>query len=67
VLKNRLGLVKTQKVKWATVQNAAAGLSHAEIARACESAVKNAILGRRADVDTTELVHALQERRSAHG
>jgi SpoVK/Ycf46/Vps4 family AAA+-type ATPase len=66
VLKNRLGILKTKNVKWTTVQRAAAGLSHADIARACESAVKNAILGRRTHVDTTELVHALKERRSAH-
>lgn len=64
VLKNRLGLLKTPKVKWAVVQRAANGLSHAEIARACESAVKNAILSHRTHVDTIELVHALKERRS---
>jgi SpoVK/Ycf46/Vps4 family AAA+-type ATPase len=66
VLKNRLGLLRTPKVKWAIVQKAANGLSHAEIARACEGAVKNAILGHRTHVDTIELVHALKERRSAH-
>jgi SpoVK/Ycf46/Vps4 family AAA+-type ATPase len=65
VLKNRLGLLKTRNVKWSTIQKAANGLSHAEIARACESAVKNAILGHRTHVDTTELVHALKERRSS--
>jgi SpoVK/Ycf46/Vps4 family AAA+-type ATPase len=66
VLKNRLGLLKTPNVKWSTVQKAAAGLSHADITRACESAVKNAILGRRTSVNTTDLVHALKERRSVH-
>jgi SpoVK/Ycf46/Vps4 family AAA+-type ATPase len=66
VLKNRLGLLKTRDVKWAIVQKATAGLSHADIARACEIAVKNAILSHRTDVDTTELVLALKERRTAH-
>ena len=66
VLKNRLGLVKLGKVNWAAVQQAGTGLSHAEIARACENIVKNAILGHRTDVATTEIVHALKERRSAH-
>ena len=66
VLKNRLGLLRTKNVKWSTVQRAAVELSHADISRACESAVKNAILGRRTHVDTAELVHALKERRSAH-
>ena len=66
VLKNRLGLVKLGKVNWATVQQTATGLSHAEIARACENIVKSAILSHRTDVATTEIVHALKERRSAH-
>ena len=67
VLKNRLGLLKTVKVKWSTVQKAATDLSHAEIARACESAAKIAILSHRTHIDTTELVQALNERRSAQG
>jgi SpoVK/Ycf46/Vps4 family AAA+-type ATPase len=66
VLKNRLGLLKTRHIKWPTVQKAASGLSHAEIARACETTVKNAILGHRTHIDTTELVQALKERRAAH-
>jgi SpoVK/Ycf46/Vps4 family AAA+-type ATPase len=66
VLKNRLGLVKLKKVNWAAVQQAGTGLSHAEIARACENIVKNAILGHRTNVATSEIVHALKERRSAH-
>lgn len=65
VLKNRLGLLKTKQVKWTAAQRAATGLSHADIVRACESAVKNTILERRTDIDTRELVHALKERRSA--
>jgi len=67
VLKNRLGLLKTAKVEWSTVQKAATDLSHAEIARACESAAKIAILSHRTHIDTTELVQALNERRSAQG
>ena len=63
VLKNRLALLKTTTVKWATVQKATEGLSHAELARACENAVKNAILGRRTSLETAELVEALKERR----
>ena len=66
VLKNRLALLKTQKVKWAMVHRATEGLSHAELARACENAVKNAILGRRTGLETAEVVEALKERRSSH-
>jgi ATP-dependent 26S proteasome regulatory subunit len=66
VLKNRLGLLKTKGVNWTAVQKVAAGLSHADLARVCEVAAKNAILARRTHVETTELVHALKERRAAH-
>ena len=66
VLKNRLALLKTRNVNWSAVQRAANGLSHAEIARACEAAVKNAILAHRTTADTGEVVQALKERRSAH-
>jgi SpoVK/Ycf46/Vps4 family AAA+-type ATPase len=66
VIRNRLALLKTPKVKWVTVQRATEGLSHAELARACENAVKNAILERRTSLDTAEVVEALKERRSTH-
>jgi len=41
----------------------AEGLSHAEIARACEQAAKNAILRRSEVVEHDELIRALEERR----
>jgi len=63
VLKNRLSLVNTRNVNWTTVQRASNGLSHAEIARACETAVKNAIIAHRSHVETSEIVQALKERR----
>jgi SpoVK/Ycf46/Vps4 family AAA+-type ATPase len=66
VLRNRLALLKTPKVKWTTVQKATEGLSHAELARACENAVKKAILGRRTSLETAEVIEALKERRSSH-
>ena len=66
VMKNRLGLLRTNKVKWPLVQNAAKGLSHAEIVRACDGVVKDAILNRTTDVNTAKIVDALRDRRSAH-
>lgn len=66
VLRNRLALLKTPKVKWATVQKATEGLSHAELARASENAVKNAILAHRTSLETADVVAALKERRSTH-
>lgn len=66
VLKNRLALLKTTGVRWTAVQKAAEGLSHAELARASEHAVKNAVLARRTTLETAELVAALKDRRSTH-
>jgi ATP-dependent 26S proteasome regulatory subunit len=66
VLRGRLSLLKTDKVDWQRVLEAAEGLSHAELTRACEHAAKNAILSRRTRVDTSEVVEALAERRAAH-
>lgn len=67
VLRARLALLRTTTVNWEAALDAAHGLSHADITRACEAAAKNAILGRRTNVETGELVQALMERRSAQG
>jgi SpoVK/Ycf46/Vps4 family AAA+-type ATPase len=42
------------------------GLSHSDLARACEYAAKNAILQHLTRIDTGELVEALIERRTTH-
>jgi SpoVK/Ycf46/Vps4 family AAA+-type ATPase len=65
VLRSRLALLKTSRVNWKKVLSATKGLSHAELARACEHAAKDAILARRTTVETSELVAALMQRRSA--
>ena len=64
VMKGRLALLDTAQVEWPTVVAAAEGLSHAEIARACEQAAKNVILDRRTAIDTGALVSTLDERRA---
>ena len=66
VLRNRLALLKTSKVKWATVQKATEGLSHAELAHACDNALKSAFLEGRTSLETAAIVEALDERRSDH-
>ena len=65
LLRSRLALLKTSRVNWNKVLSATKGLSHAELARACEHAAKDAILARRTTVETSELVAALMQRRSA--
>jgi SpoVK/Ycf46/Vps4 family AAA+-type ATPase len=64
VMKGRLALLDTAQVEWPTVVAAAEGLSHAEIARACEQAAKNVILDHRTAIDTGALVSTLDERRA---
>jgi SpoVK/Ycf46/Vps4 family AAA+-type ATPase len=66
VMRTRLGLLDTSTVHWDTAAEAARGLSHAEIALACEQAAKNAILDHSTAVRDTELALALEERRGAH-
>jgi hypothetical protein len=48
------------------VVEAARGLSHSDVARACEQAAKDAILQHHTHIDTSELIQALSERCSTH-
>lgn len=66
VMQGRLALLDTAGVDWSAASRAAEGLSHAEIAMACEQAAKNAILDHTTSVRDAELVAALEERRSTH-
>ncbi|MGE6757007.1 AAA family ATPase [Corallococcus interemptor] len=66
VIRGRLALLDTSNIEWHTAARAAEGLSHAEIAMACEQAAKNAILDHTTAVRGSELVAALEERRSTH-
>lgn len=66
VIRGRLALLDTANVDWSAASKAAEGLSHAEIAMACEQAAKNAILDHTTSVRDAELVAALEERRSTH-
>jgi ATP-dependent 26S proteasome regulatory subunit len=67
VMAARLSLLDTSNVDWASVLAATEGLSHGELARACEHAAKDAILANRLHVSTQDLLHALAERRTAQG
>jgi SpoVK/Ycf46/Vps4 family AAA+-type ATPase len=67
VMRARLGLLDTSKLNWPEIVHAAGDLSHADLTRACELAAKLAILGHRRQLETSELVAALGERRAARG
>jgi SpoVK/Ycf46/Vps4 family AAA+-type ATPase len=66
VMRSRLALLNISAVDWSKAVEAAKGLSHSDITRACEHAAKNAILQHHTRIDTAELVEAFVERRATH-
>lgn len=66
VMKARLSLLDTSDIDWNRASTLAKGLSHAEIAMACQQAAKNAILEHSTAVRDSALGLALKERRGTH-
>ncbi len=62
VLQNNLASFDVRDMDWIAVVQAAEGLSSADMARACESAAKDAVLDDTLLVSTSSLVAALRER-----
>ena len=62
IVKSNLRPMKYPKIAWRQIEKAADKLSQAEIARAAEEAVKQAILQQRDSITTAELVGRLLER-----
>lgn len=65
VMKARLGPMG-KGIRWATLAPHAAGLSHAELVRAAETAAKQAIMRDDSQVTATDLEGALDARRAAN-
>lgn len=65
LIRSRLCLFGTSGMEWHRVVEAAEGLSHADISRACDSAAKRALLAHRREIGTDDLIAMLQERRNA--
>lgn len=61
----RLQGLKTEGLDWQAAVAAAQGLSYAEISKACEDAAKEAVLSDSHLIQTSDLLHALRDRRSA--
>jgi SpoVK/Ycf46/Vps4 family AAA+-type ATPase len=61
----KLGGFKTQDVAWTKVALRARGLSYADVTRACEDAIKDALIHGRTYVTNAELMSAIQERKAA--
>ncbi len=66
LIENRLGSFRQKKMRLETSAKMAESLSHAEIAQACDDAIKETILADRKIVTATLLKQMLQERRSAY-
>jgi SpoVK/Ycf46/Vps4 family AAA+-type ATPase len=63
-LRSRLATMASSTSNWKTLAKSASGLSYADIVRACDDAVKEAVLDDRREVSTQAVVRALQRRRS---
>jgi SpoVK/Ycf46/Vps4 family AAA+-type ATPase len=63
LLTNRLNVFGVQSLDWQAVLPAAAGLSFAELARACDDAARTAVLDHQSSIQTITLVQALEDRR----
>ena len=62
LIRNRLRVFLDARLAWQKINKAAAGLSHAEIARACDDAAKDCILHDRGKVTTAMLLATLRDR-----
>lgn len=65
LIRNRLHAFLGRRPAWKQIHEAAAGLSHAEIARACDDAAKDCVLTDQPTIDAKLLVAAMNERRHA--
>lgn len=63
LIENRLANFTLVQAVWKTLTSSAKGLSHAEVARACEDAARAAVLGETKEIRGNELSTALASRR----
>lgn len=63
LLKNRLSSFKTSQMPWEEISSEAAGLSYADIGKACEDAIKNAIIDDFDQVTGSDLLKLITERK----
>lgn len=64
VIASRLGSFAAKRITWGKVLEAAAGLSQAELVRACSEVMKDAVLRGKSTVSSEDLAASLRERRS---
>lgn len=65
LLKAKLCNFAQKRISWKRLAEKAAGLSHAEIARACEEAIKNVLIQKEKFIAENDVSRMLEERQSA--
>ncbi len=66
-MKNRLASFPKGRISWKSIANEAINLSFAEITRACDDAIKDALINGRDKLASIDLMNALKERKiTAH-
>ena len=64
LLKTRLARAAVQRVTWGRLASSAVGLSHADISRAADEALKDSLINRSGRVGQAEISAILEERRN---
>lgn len=64
-LKAKLGNFAASSIQWTKAAVVARGLSFADITRACEESIKDALIHDRLSVTTAQLVHAINDRKQS--
>ena len=64
LIENRLSIFDLAGIKWRDVETAARGISHAEVARACDDAARGAVLSGENTISSQNLAQALRNRGS---
>jgi SpoVK/Ycf46/Vps4 family AAA+-type ATPase len=65
-LKSKLAGFKKLAIRWAELAKAAEGLSYGDITRACEDAIKDAIIHDREALTTADVLKTIRERQAIH-
>lgn len=66
LIKSKLAGFPTSKIVWKKIAEAALGLSFADISRACEDAIKDALINDKAKIYQKEIERLLAERKLCH-
>jgi ATP-dependent 26S proteasome regulatory subunit len=64
-LKLKIGSFQTHQIPWSRIATRAKGLSYADITRAVEDAIKDALVHDRTFITGNELIHSVEDRKNA--